>query len=85
MCRVRFGLTDIHFEEWEPNFPRRAYYHPLVVAIPIAEERRLGPLIPTFVDEKPDAGKKAVVVPAPPPLPPKSEAPCLLDQHIENK
>ena len=86
MCRVRLGLTDVHFEEWEPNFPRRAYYRPLVAAFPIAGERRLGPLIPIFVDEKPDAGKKAVVVPAPPPPPPpKSESPCLLDQHIKNK
>ncbi|KAK0510749.1 hypothetical protein JMJ35_007181 [Cladonia borealis] len=40
MCRVRFGLTDIHFEECRPSLPRESYYRPLVVAIPSIVEKR---------------------------------------------
>ena len=40
MCRVRFGLTDIHFEECRPSLPRESYYRPLVAAIPSSVEKR---------------------------------------------
>ena len=40
MCRVRFGLTDIHFEECRPSLPRESYYRPLVAAIPSIVEKR---------------------------------------------
>ena len=42
MCRVRFGLTDIHFDECRPSLPRESYYQPLVVAIPSTVEKRQG-------------------------------------------
>ena len=40
MCRVRFGLTDIHFEECRPSLPRESYYRPRVAAIPPLVEKR---------------------------------------------
>lgn len=40
MCRVRFGLTDIHFEECRPSLPRESYYRPLVAAIPSIVEKK---------------------------------------------
>ncbi len=42
MCRVRFGLTDIHFEECQPSLPRESYYRPLVATIPSLVEKRQG-------------------------------------------
>ena len=83
MCRVRFGLTDVHFEELQPTLPRRAYYRASVAVVPGSGDRRLGPLIPIFVDKKPDAVKKEMVVSEP--SPPKREAASHLDWHIDNK
>ncbi|KAL2040760.1 hypothetical protein N7G274_006739 [Stereocaulon virgatum] len=83
MCRVRFGLTDVHFEELQPTFPRRAYYRASVAAVPGSGNRRLGPLIPIFVDEKPDAAKKEMVVSEPSPQ--ERGAASRLDWHIDNK
>ena len=40
MCKVRFGLTDIHFEECRPSLPREFYYRPLVATIPSIVEKR---------------------------------------------
>ena len=79
MCRVRFGLTDIHFEECQPTLPRRTYYRQLVSAVPAIEKRKLGPLIPTGLDEALSARKKTAVIP------PTSDVSRLSGPQIQNK
>ena len=59
MCRIRFGIAGIYFDELEPNCPRKEHYQPLaVVSTPI----EIGiAFVPPLVDAKPKDEQLSVV------------------------
>ena len=50
MCRVRFGLTGIHFDSLEPNRPRGEFFQPLIAAVPSVAQNKQGSVMSEAID-----------------------------------
>ena len=48
MCRVRFGLTGIHFDSLEPSRPREEFLQPLIAAVPSVRGKQ-GEVVPEAI------------------------------------
>lgn len=60
MCRIRFGVTGIHFDNLEPSRPHEEAYQPLVSPLPAIVDKKTSSEGPLPIITKKEVGRQAV-------------------------